>query len=143
MQSFILDRIKKRNVIQLSQFEVESGRNKLPPKRSNQLLEDQKKVNLKAIKYISLKSKLHFYKLRQPQQIAVVILINQLASVDQAIQDFKGVALNSGLFPFRKLSSLFCIHRFPIIHYFYLFISIWGPSEYAALLPRHILERRA
>lgn len=103
----------------------------------------KKKVNLKAIKYISLKSKLHFYKLRQPQQIAVVILINQLASVDQAIQDFKGVALNSGLFPFRKLSSLFCIHRFPIIHYFYLFISIWGPSEYAAHLPRHILERRA
>lgn len=125
MQSFLLDRIKKiGNVIKRSQFEVESGRNKLPPKRSNQQLEDQKKVNLKAIKYISLKSKLHFYKLRQPQQIAVVILINQLASVDQAIQDFKGVALNSGLFPFRKLSSLFCIHRFPIIHYFYLFISI-------------------
>lgn len=124
---FLIELKKNGNVIKLSQFEVESGRNKLPPKRSNQQLEDQKKkkkVNLKAIKYISLKSKLHFYKLRQPQQIAVVILINQLASVDQAIQDFKGVALNSGLFPFRKLSSLFCIHRFPIIHYFYLFISI-------------------
>lgn len=37
----------------------------------------------------------------------MVILINQLASVDQAIQDFKGVALNLGLYPFRKLSSLF------------------------------------
>lgn len=60
--------------------------------------------------------KIAFYKLRQPQQIAVVILINQLASVDQAIQNFKGVALNLGLYPFRKLSSLFRIHRFTIIH---------------------------
>lgn len=77
---------------------MKSGGN-IPPIKSSQELEDKikKKVNPKAIKHISLKSKLHFYKLRQPQQIAVVILINQLASVDQAIHDFKGVALNSGL----------------------------------------------
>ncbi len=62
---------------------------------------------LKSRQNISLKLKLYFYKLRQPQQIAVVILINQLASVDQSVQKFKGVSLNSGLYPFRKLSSLF------------------------------------
>lgn len=40
----------------------------------------------------------------------MVILINQLASVDQAIQDFKGVALNSGLYPLLK--TFFFISQF-------------------------------
>lgn len=55
----------------------------------------------------------------------MVILINQLASVDQAIQDFKGVALNLGLYPFRKLSSLFSnslsfLFSFFTIRHYYL-----------------------
>lgn len=40
---FLIEFKKKGNVIKLSQFEVESGRNKLPPKRSNRQVEDQKK----------------------------------------------------------------------------------------------------
>lgn len=101
-----------------------------PPIKSSQQLEYQKKkITQKPLNTFPWSQNCIFYKLRQPQQIAVVILINQLASVDQAIQNFKGVALNSGLYHFRKLSSLFCIHRFTIIHYFYLFISARSPSE--------------
>lgn len=116
-------------------------------------------VDWKAIKNISLKLKLYFYKLRQPRQIAVVILINQLASVDQAIQDFKGVALNLGLYPFRKLSSLFSnslsfLFSFFTIRHYYLkktplhfsfsgcSIKIWAPSEYVVFLS-HTWEGRA
>ena len=102
-------------MITLQRYKVESRRNKFS-KESCLYLVDCIKIWLTSHQNISLKLKLYFYKPRQPQQIAVVILINQLASVDQTVQDFKGVALNSGLYPFRKL-LYFPIHFFTIRHY--------------------------
>ena len=53
------------------------------------------------------------YELRQPQQIAMVVLLNQLARVDRTFLDLKGAALYSLCFYVLKLfvfiSPLSCL----------------------------------
>lgn len=69
---------RKGNVIKFWQYEREEGeKSNFKESRSPHLV-DYIKCEWKAIKNISLELKLYFYKLRQPRQIAVVILINQL-----------------------------------------------------------------
>lgn len=103
-------------------------------KESSSHLVDYKKMWLKSHQNILLKLKLYFYKIKQPQKIAAVILINQLASVDQAVQDFKGVSLNVGIYPFRKLSSwispftfldFFCYKALMFFYFLFFKLYIW------------------
>lgn len=70
----------------------------------------------------------------------MVILINQLASVDQAIQDFKGVALNLGLYPFRKLSSLFSNSLSFLFFFLLLGITILKKPGYISLSAAAVLK---